>query len=322
MARWSLPCCSQRRLRPFQLSRNRTDFLLGRPLFSLITTLGLLSACSGAPPAVTAGGIILRDDASVEVSLEVPARRIASLIPATTEWLFALGAGSAVIGRTAWCDYPEAAARVPSLGDGIAPNLEAIVAARPDLVLLYDSPANLQASERLRQLGIATLLLRTDNLADMDRLLGLLGRATGRVAEADSVRAAVAAQLQAVSVPSDPRAPTVFILAWDQPPMTLGQGSFLSEIVERAGGRNLFADLESSSATISIEAVVARDPDYILTTSADSVPAMASRSEWRVVPAVRERRFVRVHGSEFNRPGPRTPAAIQAMRAALAAAVR
>jgi ABC-type Fe3+-hydroxamate transport system substrate-binding protein len=285
-----------------------------------VALLALALACA-EPPAST-GELSLLDDAGGAAVLQAPARRIASLIPATTEWLFALGAGSDLVGRTAWCDYPAEAARVPNLGDGISPNLEAIVAQQPDLVLLYDSPANANAAERLRALGIGTLLLRTDNLADLDRLLALLGRATGRSEAADSLRATIRDALAAASVPAPAEAPTVFILAWDQPPLTLGSGSFLSEIVERAGARNLFGDVASSSAAISIEAVVARDPDFILTTSLDSVPAVATRPEWRVVSAVREQRFVRVHGSEFNRPGPRTPAAIRAMRQAIAAATR
>ena len=247
--------------------------------------------------------------------------RIVSLIPATTEWLFAIGAGAAVVGRTAWCDYPAEASRVPNLGDGISPNLEAIVAAAPDLVLLYASPANQQVADRLRQLGIPAVQLRTDNLVDLDRHLELLGRATGRTGQADALREHIRGELANASGAARPGAPSIFILAWDQPPMTLGRGSFLSEIVERAGARNLFDDLETSSATISIEAVVDRDPDYVLITSADSIPALVGRPEWQVVPAVRERRFVRVHGSEFNRPGPRTPAAIRAMRRAIAAAL-
>lgn len=292
-----------------------------RPLSQLVAA-ALLAGCGLPPPPVVGGTVSLHDDSGITVVLQEPARRIVSLIPATTEWLFALGAGGAIVGRTAWCDYPEAAAAIPSLGDGIAPNLEAIVASQPDLVLLYHSPANTHAAERLRELGVATLVLRTDNLDDLDRHLALLGTATGHPDAADSLRAAIDAGLAAASVPATGTEPTVFVMAWDQPPMTLGRGSFLSEIVQRAGARNLFADLEQASATISIEAVVARDPDYVLVTSADSVPAVALRAEWRVVPAVRQQRFVRVHGSEFNRPGPRTPAAIMAMRRALEAAAR
>ncbi|HUG27756.1 MAG TPA: helical backbone metal receptor [Gemmatimonadales bacterium] len=277
--------------------------------------LVLLAGC--LPVANDGGSLVLQDDAGREVRLEAPARRVASLIPATTEWLFALGAGELVVGRTAWCDYPAEATAVASLGDGILPNVEAIVAAAPDLTLLYDSPANLNAAERLTALGIPVLLLRTDGLDDLDRQLALLGRAIGRGGAADSLRADIRERLVAVSVPLRADAPSVLIIAWDQPPITLGQGSFLSEVLERAGGRNLFADISAASASISIEAVVARDPDLVLVTGADSLPAFASRPEWAVVPAVRDRRFLRVQGSEFNRPGPRTPDAILELRAAL-----
>lgn len=262
------------------------------------------------------------DDGGTVTRLAAPPQRIASLIPATTEWLFALGAGARVVGRTTWCDFPAAAAEVPNLGNGIGPNLEAILAARPDLVLLYQSPGNSGAAARLRSLGVPVLELRTDNLADLDRLLALLGRALDLESAADSLRDAVATDLAAASRTPGPEAPTVLVLAWDQPPMTLGRGSFLSEVIERAGARNLFADVGAPSATISIEAVVSRDPDYLLTTSADSIPAVAGRPEWQAVSAVRERRFLRVHGSEFNRPGPRTPAAIAVLRRALAEAAR
>jgi len=290
--------------------------LLLRP--ARLVLLGLLFACTPVP---TPGGPLeLTDDAGTVVRLAAPAARVASLIPATTEWLFALGAGDRLVGRTAWCDFPAEAAAVPNLGAGIQPSLEAILATRPDLVLLYHSASNRAAAARLRDMGIAVLMLRTDGLGDLDRLLGLLGRAVGRPAAADSLRARIAADLAAVSVEPAPGAPGIFLLAWDQPPMTLGRGSFLSEMVERAGGRNLFADIEASSATISLEAVVERDPDFLLVTSADSVPAVARRPEWQAVGAVRERRFVRVHGSEFSRPGPRTPAAVAALRRALEAA--
>jgi iron complex transport system substrate-binding protein len=105
------------------------------------------------------------------------------------------------------------------------------------------------------------------------------------------------------------RPPTVFILTWTQPAITLGAGSFLSEIVERAGGRNLFADDDRPSFVVSIEAVVARDPDFVLVTGEEE-PGWLSRPEWQVVPAVRARRLLRVSGSEYNRPSPRAPGAV------------
>ncbi|HTL06104.1 MAG TPA: helical backbone metal receptor [Gemmatimonadales bacterium] len=281
----------------------------------------LLAVACRTAPSTRPGELV--DDSGVTTSLAAPPRRVVSLIPATTELVFALGAGDRLVGRTTWCDYPAAAAQVPDLGNGIDPNIEAVVAAKPDLVLLYKSGANRGAAERLRALGIPTLELATDRIADIDRLIGLLGRALGVPQAAESLAVVTDRDLAAASRPPDSGSapPSVFILVWDRPAMTLGRGSFLTEILQRAGARNLFDDLATSSAQVSIEAVAARDPDYILVTSAED-PAIASRPEWRVVRAVRERRFLRVRGSEFNRPSPRVGLAVRELRAALAALPR
>ena len=277
----------------------------------------LLSLACQRAQRSEAGALV--DDAGVATTLAGPARRIVSLIPATTELLFALGAGERVVGRTHWCDYPAEAAQRPDLGNGMEPNVEAVVAARPDLVLLYRSGVNRGAAERLRALRIPVLELATDRVADLDRIIGLLGRALGLANRADSLTVAIRRDLAAATVPRDSvAAPRVFILVWDRPAMTLGRGSFLSELLERAGARNAFDDLPSSSGQVSIEAVAARDPDFILATSAGD-PAMAERPEWRVVRAVRERRFLRVEGSEFNRPSPRVGSAVRKLHAALSA---
>ena len=279
----------------------------------------LAAAACRATPSAAPGELV--DDSGARTALAAPPRRIVSLIPATTELLFALGAGDRVVGRTHYCDYPAAAAKVPDLGNGIQPNVEAVVAARPDLVLLYKSGADRGAAERLRGLGIPVLELATDRIADMARITRLLGRALGLQQPAESLIGRTERDLAAASAVTGPPAhrPTVFILAWDRPVMTLGQGSFLSEIIEHAGARNLFADLPASSGQVSIETIAARDPDFILATGAGDI-AIAERPEWRVVRAVRERRFVRVNGSEFNRPGPRVGQAVREMVAALSAA--
>jgi ABC-type Fe3+-hydroxamate transport system substrate-binding protein len=252
---------------------------------------------------------VLVDDAGDTVRLARPASRVASLAPATTELLFAIGAGSQVVGRTTWCDWPAEAAAVTNLGDGIAPSVEAIVGVRPELVVLYLSPGNSAAAGRLRGLGIPTVQLRTDSFDDFARSAELLGRATGRLDSARSVTGTLRAGLAALDRRGDSTGPRVLLLAWDNPPMTIGRGSFQDELVSRAGGRNIFADVEAASAPVSLEAIAARRPDAILATSPN--PAFASRPEWQVVGAVRARRLVVLDGSEFSRPSPRAPAAIR-----------
>jgi iron complex transport system substrate-binding protein len=290
-----------------------------RRLLSCVIALALL-ACGrpGAPGAP----VIVVDDAGDSVAVRVPATRVASLIPATTELLFAIGAGSAVVGRTQWCDYPREALEVTDLGPGINPNLEAILAVEPDLVVLYNSAQHAAIATRLRELGIPTLRVNTDALADVGRVGRLLGRLTGRRREADSVGAVLDTALAAASAEARlARPPKVLILVWEQPPMTIGRGSFLSELVERAGGENVFGDIAASSAPVSIEAVSARDPDLILT-AATGPASIADRPEWQAVRAVRERRFLHISGTEYDRPGPRSPRAIRALAARLREAAR
>jgi iron complex transport system substrate-binding protein len=284
-------------------------------LVSILGGLGVgTSACRSAPPS--SRSLRLVDDAGDTLALAGPAHRVVSLIPAATELLFAIGADSTVVGRTRYCDYPPAARSVPDLGDGIKPSIEAIVARDPDLVVLYNSGQNAAVAGRLRQLGIPALRVNTDALSDVSRVARILGRLTGHQLAADSLTSAFDTALAHATTSSAGARPSVLLLVWEQPPMTIGRGSFLSELVERAGGRNLFADVTASSGVVSIEAVAARNPDLIFTT-AEGPSAFASRPEWQVVPAVREHRFLWVNGSEFERPSPRAPAAIRELAASL-----
>jgi iron complex transport system substrate-binding protein len=280
-----------------------------------VLLLLLFTSCQDDRPA--AGPLVVVDDAGDTVALAAPAERVVSLVPATTEILFAIGAGPKMVGRTRWDDYPAEASQVPDVGDGINPNIEAIVGQRPDLVVMYLSGSNAGAAERLRQLGIATVQLTVDRLSDVGRIARLLGDLTGQRAHGDSVAITTEQAIFRVSVPPDSSGPRILIVAWDQPPMAIGGGSFLSELVERAGAVNLFGDLTVPSAQVSIEAIVARNPDALLVSS-DGPPAIASRPEWRVVPAVRENRFIHVTSSAFSRPSPRAADAIVELKTKLA----
>src|SRR5881392_4502146 len=98
-----------------------------------------VAACAGKERPASRGGIAVTDDAGRRVTLAAPAQRIVSLLPSFTEILFAIGAGDRVVGRTQWCDYPPAALSIPSVGDGLPPNIEAVMARQPDLVVLYNA---------------------------------------------------------------------------------------------------------------------------------------------------------------------------------------
>jgi iron complex transport system substrate-binding protein len=288
------------------------------PSLRAIALLASLAACR--PAGGWSTSLRLEDDAGTDVRLGSTPHRIVSLNPTTTELLFAIGAGSRLVGRSGACDYPPAAAEVPDLGDGFPPVVEAVAAVRPDLVVLYHSAGNAPAAQRLRELGIPVLRLRTDRLADVARAARLLGRASDAQRAGDSVAAALEAELTRERATAGPRGAggiPVLLLAWDQPVIALGAGSFASELVELAGGRNVFADVAAPSAPVSLEAIAAREPAVVILAGSE-MPGLERRPEWRALRAIREERVVRLTESSSNRPSPRAPQAVRSLRARLA----
>ena len=247
-----------------------------------------------------------------------PAHRIVSLSPAVTELLFAIGAGDRLVGRTTWCDYPPEARHVPSVGDGLNPNLEAVIAARPDLVVLYRSALNESAAARLQGMGIRAMVLPQDRLDELAAAARLLGRLTDREQAGDSVADAIARVRGAAAPDLGMR---IAIIAWDNPPMVIGGRSYLDELATLAGARNVFHDLGSADV-VSVETIVARDPDVLVVLS-DSTstrgPDLAGRRSWQAVRAVRERRIATLNWSLFGRPSPRVGQAVATFRRVLEA---
>lgn len=251
------------------------------------------------------------------------AARVVSLSPAFTELLFAIGAGDRVVGRTAWCDTPPAALAVPSVGDGLAPNVEAVLARNPDLVVFYRSPSNAAARERLERMGVPTRTLAMDRLDDVPAAARALGGATGTLPQAQALAAAFARSVDSAraAAPDGPR-PRVLLLAWESPPIVIGGGSFQHELLALAGADNVFGDVPQPSLQVTLETIAARDPDLIVLLDADGMPAWSARPEWQVVRAVREGRFVPVRGSVFARPTLRALDAVRVLRARLDSGMR
>jgi ABC-type Fe3+-hydroxamate transport system substrate-binding protein len=246
----------------------------------------------------------------------VPAHRIVSLLPSFTEILFAIGAGDRVVGRTQWCDYPLAALAVPSVGEGLPPNIEAVAARHPDLVVLYNAGANVAAAQQLERIGIRTVLLDLNRLEDLGPATRTLGRLTGLEQRAESLAAALDSLAHQ---PPPPSTTTLAFIVWDNPPIIIGHGSYLDQLASSAGARNVFGDVAAPSAQVSLETIVARDPQWIAVLSdSGAAPAFAKRREWRAVRAVREGHFLLLPGSLFGRPGPRSAEAIRQLQGLLA----
>lgn len=283
-----------------------------RPLFVLLS-----AALCGCAPRAEASRELTRDDFGDTVRTGIAAQRIVSLNPVTTELLFALGAGDRLVGRTHWDTFTEAMRAVPDVGDGMLPNVEAVLGQRPDLVVLYATESNRAAAVRLRRAGVATLAYRTDRIADLARVAAVLSAALGRAGTNTVVTDTVIATLDSLRA-IDPMGERVraFWHVWDAPVLTIGRGSYLSELLDVAGGENVFGDLDAPSPQVSLEEVARRDPDVILA-GPDAADAMRTHRGWQAVRAVREGRILVIDTTIVGRPGVRMGEAAAHLRALL-----
>lgn len=263
-----------------------------------------LAACSESHRASPSPDVDDFGDTVRSGTAATPAR-IASLNPATTELLFALGAGSRLVARTSWDVWPDAARAVTDVGPGLRPNVEAVLARHPDLVVLYASAENREVAERLRAAGVSVIALRTDKLSDFARASRELGRAVGESGNAETVVDTVQrtlARVRAATAPLDH--PTVFWHVWDSPIYTIGAGSFLDELLTIAGGTNIYADRAEPSPQVSLEDIIKRDPQIVLAGVAGR-SAMTTSPLWKGVRAVREGRVFVVDTNLVGRPSVR-----------------
>ena len=260
---------------------------------------------SGGDSTRRSSGTALRDDFGDTLPSTLAPRRIVSLNPATTELFFALGAGDRLVGRTEYDLYPKEALTVPALGAGMRPNVEAVLGVRPDLVVLYASNENRDAASRLQAAGVPTLSLRVDRIEQFRRAVARLGDVLGDTSTARAVIDSVNGTLTRVrSLTAGRSRPATFWKAWDSPVIAIGGGSFLTELVDIAGGRNIYGDDPRPSLDVTIEDVVRRDPDVVLA-GPESAARMRAAPAWQALRAVRAGKVLVVDTVLVGRPGVR-----------------
>ncbi len=277
------------------------------------TTAGSVCAAGGYPVSIV-------DDTGVAIEIPREPVRIVSLAPSNTEILFALGLADKVVGATSACDYPEAAKKVDKVGDYNI-NIEAVVAKRPDLVVAV-ADLQMPVIQKLRELKLKVIAVNPRTLEEVFHAIGVIGDASGAGDVArrivDGLRARVAAvELKAATIPADSR-PRVFVEIWNDPLMTAGAGTFVDDLVRRAGGRNIVGHIEGWPQ-ISPETVISAHTDVIILTCFNRAEVMARR-EWRKVPAVAEGRVFEIHPDLIVRPGPRLVDGLEALACLFAGA--
>jgi len=279
--------------------RCRASFALG------CSTLVLLAACRADAPRQPGP----RDDfGDMIAAATATPRRIVSLNPTTTELLYAIGAGDRLVGRTTWDLYPPQVRNVADLGPGLRPNIEAVLAVKPDLVVLYASDDNRDAARRLRAAGVRTVAYRVDRVADFARVTRALGVLTGDTTAARITVDTVQATLAKVRAATDSLPhPTAFWILWESPLLAEGGGSFLNELLVAAGARNVYDSLPAPSPAVSFEDLVRRDPDVVLA-SPQSRRSILADPRWQALRAVRDGRVLVFDTTIVNGPSARVGA--------------
>lgn len=294
-----------------------------RPLCRALAFLLLLSCAGEEGTAPAPAAIELTDDAGRIVRLAGPARRVVSLVPSVTETIVALGAAERLIARTDY-DRGPALEHLPSLGGGLDPSPEALVALDPDLVVGWSSARDGRLRGLLETAGIPFYAAAIEDTADVFRTVDRVGRLLGRRPAAEQLAAAVRDSLGAVAADRAPGpGPTVLFAIPGMPPRTAGPGTFVAELIEIAGGRLAFPELGERWPEVSLEAVLARQPDVVLVPvepGGAPLAGLARQTGWRDLAAVREGRVVGVDADLFTRPGPRLPEAARTLQRALAEA--
>lgn len=266
----------------------------------------VLAACVLLPAAARALTVV--DDRGVPITIDAPGQRVVSLAPFITELVFAAGAGERLVAVSEHSDYPAAARTLPRVGNAFSVNLERLLAARPDLVISWQTGIDPRIVERLEAAGVPVFVLEPRGLDDVASALRRVGRLLGTAREARRRARAFSQEVAAIRQRYAGRDPVrVFYQVSRDPLMTLNGRHMVTAILALCGGRNIFDGLAPIAPTVNREQVLARDPDAIVisTTAAGSADALAYWQRYPSMRAVRRGNLYTVDGDLLNRQTPR-----------------
>ena len=283
---------------------------------------GLAGALAWALCPAAHASVQVVDDSGATVTLKAPAARIVSLAPHATELLFAAGAGDRIVGAVEFSDFPEAAKRIPRVGSSAQLDMERIVGLAPDLVVVWLNGSSAARLDKVRALGVPIFYSEPRTLADIPatlRRFGTLAATESPARAAADGFARQAAALRATYAQSSPV--TVFWQIWARPLLTINGRHLISDVISLCGGANVFEGLGPLVPAVSIEAVVAADPEAIVTTSND---ATAGRDDgldaWhklRNLRATSRRNLIVLNAETIHRQSPRILEGVAALCEAL-----
>jgi iron complex transport system substrate-binding protein len=277
---------------------------------------------AGSNNTSTSKNITVVDDEGYTTNITSTPQRIISLAPSNTQILFAVGVGDKVVGVTDYDHYPYnftawiEAGNMTTIGGFSTPNKETIASLNPDLILA--TPINDPDTVTLRNLGYKVITLNPNNVTGVLEDITMVGKATGASQNATATINSINNQINAVEAKiaaADLPRPKVYYEVWTPPLMSAGSTSFISDVITKAGGQNIFENETTQYPTVSSETIVQKNPDVILlptdmanpgeTPFYGSVNDVKARPGWNSISAVQNNRIVVVNGDLFAEAGPR-----------------
>jgi len=278
--------------------------------FQLLTGSLAIAVClTGSLASISShAAITVLDDAQRPVTVGKPAQRIISLAPHITEMLFEAGAANNIIAVTDYSDYPEAAKKLPSIGNIFALDLERLLSLKPDLVIVWGTGNAKILANKLRSNHITVFESEPHNFemvaTSIERLATLAGTENTGKANAQKFRQRLDNLRKTYQLPAGVAPVSVYYQMIRRPLMTINDTHMVSDSIRLCGGRNVFGQLKELSSTITNEAVLAANPDVIFS-SGENIDSMADWKQYPVLTAVKKNNFYTVKGDWLNRAGPR-----------------
>ncbi len=272
----------------------------------------LSSACGGAKSGNVGNSAVrvVTDDLGRQVTVPVKVTRVVSTAPSVTENIFAVGAGDRLVGVTTFCNYPEQAKEIAKIGDTMTPNMETIVAMKPDIVFV-SSASQLEAfTKTLEQNGIAVYVTNPTSLDGVIEGLRKLGDIFGTTEKTGEMLPDLKRRIGGVWEDVQGEKPVrVFVQISREPLFTVGKQAYLNAIIEKAGGVSVTDNVETAYPKLSKETALALNPEVIILSESDD--NREPNEAFKNSPAVKNGRVYKISADLLSRPGPRLVDALE-----------
>ncbi|HKC63193.1 MAG TPA: cobalamin-binding protein, partial [Pyrinomonadaceae bacterium] len=296
-----------------QRRKDMKEDLRRKAVFVFLLLLALITCLSGCSsrretPATTNATREVTDEAGRRVRVPAHPQRIITLAPNLTEIVYAVGAGNRLIGDTTFCDFPPEAKQIEKVGDTLQPNIERIIALKPDIVLVSTASQLEAFTKQMNERDIPVFITDPHDLEGVFQSIRTIGDLLGQQEQAEKLIADLRARVASVQDKvKDLQPVTVFYQVSASPLWTAGKKSWITDLIRRAGGRSVTGDIEGEWMRYSDEAALASHPDAIIIAASDSMNGskMEVAPALQKSPAVLNKRVYGINGDYLSRPGPR-----------------